>query len=62
MSISRTTDVARHLARKPHAISALRPEIVSPKDVAPTDLQILTRDLDDAVGSARNTDLPWAIQ
>jgi len=62
MSIPRTTDVSRHLVRRPRSTSTLHPEVIRQKEAARTDLQVLSQDLETAVGSARNTDLPETIQ
>ena len=62
MSIPRRTDVARHLARKPRPASGLQPEVILLKDVARTDLQVLSTDLADAVDSAHSSTLSGTIQ
>lgn len=62
MSFPRTTDVAKHPARKPRPVSKLRPQLISVEDVAHTDLQLLTGELSAAARGAQNSLKPGGGQ
>ena len=62
MSIPRRTDVAQHLARKPRPAAILHSETILLKDVPRSDLQVLSKDLADAVDSAHGSSLSGVIQ
>ncbi|HEX3572890.1 MAG TPA: hypothetical protein VHU44_18880 [Acidobacteriaceae bacterium] len=62
MSFPRSTDVAKHLARKPKPTIKLRAELVSVTDVASSDLQLLSENLSAAVRGAANRAEPGGGQ